>query len=88
MVEPQIGVSLSKKLCCGWVVVFFLKKWSFGVLFKDWLMLLLGCVIKSHCGCVCGHSSQIDCVVVLVVIVKISFCSSLNCTGLIIEFWS
>ena len=37
------------------------------------LMLLLGCVIKSNCGCGCGLSSQVDCVVV----VQFSFCSSL-----------
>ena len=39
---------------------------------KVGLMLLLGCVIKSGCGC--GHSSQVDCVVV----VQFSFCSSLD----------
>ena len=40
------------------------------------LMLLLGCVIKSNCGfgCGCGHSSQVNCVVV----VQFSFCSSLD----------
>ena len=37
------------------------------------LMLLLGCVIKSNCGC--GRSSQVDCVVV--VVDQFSFCSSL-----------
>ena len=41
------------------------------------LMLLLGCVIKSNCGC--GRSSQVCCVVVVVVVVVVqfSFCSSL-----------
>ena len=39
---------------------------------KNWLMLLLGCVIKSNCGCGCGcgRSSQVDCVVVVVVVVQ------------------
>ena len=32
---------------------------------KSVLMLLLGCVIKSNCGCGCDHSSQVDCVVVV-----------------------
>ena len=76
MVEPQIGVILDKKLCCGWVVVFSLKEIGLG--------LGLGCVIKSNCGCGCGwgHSSEVDCVVVVVVVVQFSFCSSLLRTSL------
>ena len=60
------------------VVVFSLKKnWvvvGVGVSYctKIVLMLLLGCVIKSSCGC--GRSSQVDCVVV--VVDQFSFCSS------------
>ena len=74
MVEPQIGVNLEEKLCCDWVVVFSLQKFGLelGLVShcrKIGLMLLLGCLIKSNCGC--GCSLQVDCVVV------VSFCSSL-----------
>ena len=64
-------------LCCGCSCGLFLEKnWVVvGVVVsyctKIGLMLLLGCVIKSNCGCVC--SSQVDCVVVD----QFSFCSSL-----------
>ena len=70
-------------LCCGcscgpfleknWVVVEVVESYCT----KIGLMLLLGCVIKSNCGCGygCGHSSHVDCVVV--VVVHFSFCSSL-----------
>ena len=77
MVEPQIRVIFEEKLCCGWVVVFSLKNiglelglWCL-IVTKVVLVLLLGCVIKSNCGC--GRSSLVDCVVV----VQFSFCSSL-----------
>ena len=65
------------------VVVFSLKKIVVGVVVsfctKIVLMLLLGCVIESNCGCCCGcgRSSQHDCVVVVAVIDQFSFCSSL-----------
>ena len=56
-----VGFSL-KKDCVGFgVVVFYCK--------KKGLMLLLGCVIKSKCGC--GQSSQIDCV--MIVVIQFSF---------------
>ena len=55
-------------------MVFSLKKNWVGVRVvvsyckKIVLMLLLGCVIKSNCGCGvgCGHSSQVYCIVVVV----------------------
>ena len=68
-------------LCCGCSCGLFLEKnWVVvGVVVsyctKIGLMLLLGCVIKSNCGC--GRSSQVDCVVVVVVVDQFSFCSSL-----------
>ena len=74
-------VILEEKLCCG---VFLEKNWvGVGVVVSYCknigLMLLLGCVIKSNCdlGSDCSHSSQVDCVWVVVVVVHFSFCSSL-----------
>ena len=39
------------------------------------LMLLLGCVIRSNCGCGGGHPSQVGCIIV---VVQFSFCSFLE----------
>ena len=62
------GVFLEKNLVGVGVVVSYCK--------ISGLMLLLGCVIKSNCGC--GHSSQVDCVVV---VIQFSFSSSLVCSS-------
>ena len=67
------------------VVVLSLKNWVVVEVVVSYctkkigLMLLLGCVIKSNCGCCCGcgRSSQVDCVVVVVVVDHFSFCTSL-----------
>jgi len=64
-------VILEENLCCAWNVVFSLKKnWvGIGVVVsycqKTGLMLLFGHMIKSKFGF--GHSSQVDCFVVVVV---------------------
>ena len=61
-------------LCCGCSCGLFLEKnWVVvGVVVsyctKIVLMLLLGCVIKSNCGC--GRFSQVDCVMVEAVVIS------------------
>ena len=65
------GCSCGLFLEKNWVVVGVVVSYCT----KIGLMLLLGCVIKSNCGCGCGRSSQVDCVVV--VVDQFSFCSSL-----------